>query len=393
MKIRKILFFYWEVFNQDYIKDSFERKGLEIVCLRGRGEKSIDIDEDFFYEQILESKPDAAFSVNYFANISWACNRAGIPYISWTVDSPMLTMYDKSIYNSCNKLFIFDRIMLELLDLELGLSQKGACQMFYLPLASDPFAMDKILANRTESELESWGDDISFVGGLYYKNSYDGLKDRLPAYLKGYFDGAFAAQLDIYGDNFFDSLLTSDIIAELEELIDFRQDEKSLSNLALVFKNTFLGYKMAQFERIKSLNRLARTMSTSLYSDCDDERLENVHFRGSVDYKSQMPLVFAASKINLNMTIRNIRTGLPLRVWDVLAAGGFLLTNFQAELPAYFENGKELAYYSSQDELEELATYYLTHDSQREAIARAGQLKVRKYHSYDARIEQILAFI
>ena len=134
-------------------------------------------------------------------------------------------------------------------------------------------------------------------------------------------------------------------------------------------------------------------MSTSLYSDCDDERLENVHFRGSVDYKSQMPLVFAASKINLNMTIRNIRTGLPLRVWDVLAAGGFLLTNFQAELPAYFENGKELAYYSSQDELEELATYYLTHDSQREAIARAGQLKVRKYHSYDARIEQILASI
>lgn len=47
MKIRKILFFYWEVFNQDYIKDSFEGKGLEIVCLRGRGEKSIDIDEDF----------------------------------------------------------------------------------------------------------------------------------------------------------------------------------------------------------------------------------------------------------------------------------------------------------------------------------------------------------
>ena len=45
------------------------------------------------------------------------------------------------------------------------------------------------------------------------------------------------------------------------------------------------------------------------------------------------------------MTIRNIRTGIPLRVWDILGAGGFLLTNFQVELPDYFENGKDIVYY------------------------------------------------
>ena len=46
-------------------------------------------------------------------------------------------------------------------------------------------------------------------------------------------------------------------------------------------------------------------------------------------------------KIYLNMTIKPIQTGLPLRIFDIMGCGGFLMTNYQAELPEYFEIGTD----------------------------------------------------
>jgi spore maturation protein CgeB len=96
---------------------------------------------------------------------------------------------------------------------------------------------------------------------------------------------------------------------------------------------------------------------------------------------------------NCSRAIRNIRSGIPLRVWDVLGAGGFLLTNFQAELPSLFENGKHIVYYESIDDMLNKAQYYLTHDEEREQIAKNGHALVSQYHSYEKRLEQILSIV
>lgn len=52
---------------------------------------------------------------------------------------------------------------------------------------------------------------------------------------------------------------------------------------------------------------------------------------GAVDYYEVMPHVFKQSKINLNITLRSIQSGMPLRAWDIMGAGGFLLSNYQAD--------------------------------------------------------------
>lgn len=196
--------------------------------------------------------------------------------------------------------------------------------------------------------------------------------------------------MDYFGENLFDRMLTVDILAQLSGIVDFRQEPDSLSDLKLVFTTTFLGFKMAQLERITCLNQLARTLRVDLYTDQADDLLENVNVRGTVNYQQDMPKVFRASKVNLNFTIRNIRSGLPLRVWDVLGAGGFLLTNFQAELPAYFENGRDLVYYESLADMQQKAEYYLAHEEERNQIAKNGHDKVKQLHSYDRRIKEIL---
>ena len=231
---------------------------------------------------------------------------------------------------------------------------------------------------------------ISFVGGLYYKNSYDAIEDKLPEYLQGYFDACMEAQLDLYGDNVFDRLLTADILERLCEIIDFHQSDTAFSDIKLVFSSTYLGFKTAQKERIRNLNALASRFEVNLYTDRTDDRLRGVHVRESVDYREEMPLVFHESDINMNFTIRNIRTGLPLRIWDILGAGGFLLTNYQIELGDFFENGKDLVYYDSLDDMMRKAEYYLDHEDERKTIAQNGLKKIVQYHTYEHRIDVIL---
>ena len=95
-----------------------------------------------------------------------------------------------------------------------------------------------------------------------------------------------------------------------------------------------------------------------------------------------MPKVFYLSKINLNITSRSIESGVPQRVWDILAVGGFCLTNYQPELEDYFEIGKDLEVYHNTEELVEKVDYYLKHEEQRVRIAMNGYQKVKNCHTY-----------
>ena len=94
-----------------------------------------------------------------------------------------------------------------------------------------------------------------------------------------------------------------------------------------------------------------------------------------------MPWIFRNSKINLNMTIKPIRTGLPLRIFDILGCGGFCMTNYQEELEDLFRIGTDLEAYGSPEELEEKCAYYLTHEEERQRIAANGYRKAAESHT------------
>ena len=103
-----------------------------------------------------------------------------------------------------------------------------------------------------------------------------------------------------------------------------------------------------------------------------------------------MPYIFHHSKINLNLTIPNIENGIPLRTFDILASGGFLLTDYRQEVCKQFENGKELVVFDGIKDLINKTEYYLTHPEERIQIARNGQKKVQQLHQYKNRLTEIL---
>ena len=242
------------------------------------------------------------------------------------------------------------------------------------------------------SDGDAAGDflyDVSFIGSMYRKNSYDEIKDMLPDYVRGYFDALMKLQMEIYGENYIDGMLTAEIMDELNKHFRIEKSERSFSNLSLIFSTTVLGFKIAQLERYKLLGALSKYFDVSVFTDDENADFVLAHNMGPVRYWDESPIVFHTSKINLNFTIRNIRSGIPLRVWDILSAGGFCITNFQPELVMYFKNGEDLVWFEDEADLVKKVRYYLRHEDERRRIALNGQKKVRELHNYDARLQVI----
>lgn len=240
------------------------------------------------------------------------------------------------------------------------------------------------------TEMQKYRGDVAFVGSLYERNSYDKIKNRLPEYLRGYFDAVMEAQLNISGANIVEPMLTTNILEQLQEYFQLEKSEGSFSDLGLIFQTTVLGFKIAEIERRRALIELSKHYKVNVYSNSDVSDLLRIQYCGSVDYWSEMPKVFRMSKINLNFTIPNIKSGIPLRIWDVLGCGGFLLTNYQAEIPYYFKEGEDLVCFDGLEDLCEKVGYYLEHEEERKRIAWNGYRKVWEKHSYIERIRTIL---
>lgn len=78
-----------------------------------------------------------------------------------------------------------------------------------------------------------------------------------------------------------------------------------------------------------------------------------------------------------------------MRVYETTAVGAFLLTDHTRGLPAPFEPGREMECFETPEEMVEKIRYYLSHDAEREAIARAGYERWLREHSMEVRAAQL----
>lgn len=82
--------------------------------------------------------------------------------------------------------------------------------------------------------------------------------------------------------------------------------------------------------------------------------------------------------------------GIPLRLFDILGCEGFVLTNYQAELPKLFDIGNEFIAYNNLDEMCELTSYFLDHDKERREITHNSYEKILHQYNYPTRLDQLL---
>jgi spore maturation protein CgeB len=325
------------------------------------------------------------FSINFFPSVSDVCNIWGIPYLCLIVDSPVLELFSTSLANPCNKVFLFDR---QLYNDFHHINPDG---IFHIPLATNVRDNYATATMASAADRARFSSDISFIGSLYSEKClYNQI--TLPEKMRGYVDGLIEAQLLVYGYNFIEECVTPELIEAFckvrPELINF-PDSMKVDTKAVIAQH-IISVKVAEQERLRYLKALSEHFNVDLYTGSDTYLMPLIHNRGFAKTNTEMPIIFHQSKINLNLTAKSIRSGLSLRIFDVLGCEGFLITNYQAELPEHFNIGEDLEAYTSLDDLMGKCEYYLSHDKDRQEIAHNGFEKVKKYHTYDIRLTQML---
>lgn len=142
----------------------------------------------------------------------------------------------------------------------------------------------------------------------------------------------------IYGLDLCDSLFGHEKCREMAKYVKVDLGDQFIDYHDDLFRN-MIRKKITVMERRKVLDLIGQTYQVDLYAPKEPVSLP-VNYKGYAGYIYQMPKIFYTSKINLNITLRSILSGIPLRVIDILGSHGFLLTNYQMEFTQYFQNGK-----------------------------------------------------
>lgn len=215
------------------------------------------------------------------------------------------------------------------------------------------------------------------------------MAENLPDYAKGYLDGLIAAQLKIHGYDFIEESL-GPVVQDLYKALPMAIQPGGLETLEYLYANYIINRRITAIERLDLLEAVSKRHTVDIFTYFDGFSMLNLRNHGYADYNTEMPLVFKRSKINLNITLRGIRSGVPLRAFDIMGAGGFLLSNFQADYLDLFVPGEDFVYYESKEDLLQKIDYYLTHEEERAAIARNGHDKVAAAHTYRHRVREML---
>ena len=101
--------------------------------------------------------------------------------------------------------------------------------------------------------------------------------------------------------------------------------------------------------------------------------------------------IYSRSKIGLNLS-RNVigTTQMKLRMFEVLAGSGLLMTEYHEGIEEFFEIDKEIITFKSIDELTKKTNFLLKNPRLVERIADAGHKRFLKEHDSKIRLKQIL---
>ena len=383
-----ILFLDWPCFGRtDFLNFFSERH--DSVTLFSHADYELRKSDSFLaalYSVLENQQFDFCFSYNFFPLMATACYKCNIKYVSFVYDSPQVKLYSYTVTYPTNYIFLFDS------SLVTQFQKEGVSTFYYMPLP--------VNANRIHSLLQKPYDsarlsaDVSFVGSLYNENHnlYDSLQG-ISSYTKGYLDAIMQAQSHVYGYNFLEECLTPAITAELQNAAHYQKNPDGVESLSFIFSDYYLCRKLTSMERINILTDVASHFPLKIFTPNKNYVIPNASNMGAADYLAETPYIFHDSKINLNITLRSIKSGIPLRCMEIMSCGGFLLTNFQSDFFKHFVAGEDFVYFESNDDMLQKIDYYLTHEKERTSIAESGYQKVVKNHSYETIFQQIFNII
>ncbi|MBD5545504.1 MAG: glycosyltransferase [Lachnospiraceae bacterium] len=348
-----------------------------------------DYKDDFFEyrlgQYLSDGNFDCVISINFHPLVAKICYQYQVKYLSWSYDSPISKMHMEYYQYPTNYIFLFDRMEAQYFQ------SQGMEHVFHMPLAVNLERLASASLSISPLEKEAYSSDISFVG-KFYDSSLKEILTLAQDYDRGFIQAIVDAQLQVYGYNFVEDSIKPELPKRITDnfinagIKIYCGGFEELSKGALVHS---INKEITRRERIMLLNLLNRYYDVNYYSYECPQLLKDVIYCGTVNYLSDMPKVFRLSKINLNITLKSIQSGIPLRALDIMGSGGFLLSNYQPELAEYFIPDRDIVLYESIPDALSKADFYLRHEDARHSVINHAFDVLNTHFTYPMRIKEM----
>ncbi|MBN2140176.1 MAG: glycosyltransferase [Desulfovibrionaceae bacterium] len=330
---------------------------------------------------VLGFRPDFALTVNHFGldregRLAGLLDDLGLPLASWFVDNPELILHRyEDLNRPLTAIFSWDADNLP------ALRQRGFSKVFHLPLATDPARFRP----GAGAGPGSWRARVSFVG-----DSMTGPVARAlatadpPAGLARYPD--LAREFGAGGEASVARFLAASR-PKVWSAVQALPVERQLAFESLITWESTRQYRL----------RCVRATLGSAPLIVGDEGWFELLGRGPgwrrlppLDYYQDLPRFYPLSEVNFNCTSLQMKGAVNQRVFDVPAAGGFLLTDRRAQLDGLFEPGREAACFASPEEVPAELERWLSDPAGRRAVASAARKRILAEHTYELRLGSLI---
>jgi hypothetical protein len=152
-----------------------------------------------------------------------------------------------------------------------------------------------------------------------------------------------------------------------------------------------LGEMAASEKRLTCIARLGH-LGIQAWGDVGWKHIEKhgVVHRGYAGHFKELNHIYSQCQVNIDVGRIYQSDIVPMRIFDILACGGFVLAEYTDSLEDLFKIGEEIEVWRTIEELQDKAAYFLKHPKKTRDIALAGRARVCRDHRIKDRVEEML---
>ena len=322
------------------------------------------------FRTIAEFKPDFLMTSNYAGmDVAGIFSRffedARLPYVSWFTDTPRMILFGRQMHLSHYAVAAtWERAYIPYFE------KLGFQHIVFLPHATDP----ELFQGKPETHFDR---DLAFVGMSMVEQTQEALEKHLhlphvvSAVEEAFAEGRVTRETYARG---MDAILDPELLSQL--------DESEKRNVELL-----INYESTRRQR-EDLGRTLAPLGLEVRGDPGWLGIVN-NVGGQVGYFSDLAPFYRRTRVNVNSTSLQMRWAVNQRVFDCPAAGGFLITDNQADMERFFEPETESITYSCNEELRDKAAYFLKHPEERRPIIMNAQRRIAAEHTHAHRLQTL----
>lgn len=361
--------------------------------VRGYAQYTLDVLrlslEEILYA-LRQLRPRFAIAINYANGMAEAFAQAGVKFICWEIDPSL----DRTIrvtggVSPATHIFTYRQANVR------RFQNAGFQHTFYLPLATNPSKRSPATLSPECAEQTKYSALISFVGS----SMLDQAQRLRETYRQRYDAFRRTARLDVPpADELLEQILAAqrrdfsvylipDLVTRLcPEFAAFFAGQEPDLDLAQI-----IGELAAAEKRITYILNLA-AFEPKIWGDQGWQLAAEpgIQYMGSAGHHHELNKIYSNSRINLDISRIYQMDIVPMRCFDILSCGGFVLAEHSAALEALFEVGHEIESYTCLDELIDKIKFYAAHQNLARQIGARGRRRVLSSHTILHRVDEML---